>query len=285
MNYQARAHFGLPADPWAGRHISTSDALQARILVGAAAEAQAMVRIVGPRGAGKTKAVRHELGARGGLPVVEPLRLDREKLHLGDIQHAIVRDLSDERPHRSGEARSGQVRRILGTISGRRPVLLIDDAHVLHGATLKGLKRLCELGHRGTSSLIGVILIGQSDPAGQIPEVALRSDRAVFAGLTTHDAGSAVSAAAGAVIEPRAIDAIAESDRARNWLNLQTFVDECLAHAAAEGATSVTAEHVRAVLTPGAPAAAVPLPKGSADGALDSVLGRSQAKPARAAAA
>ena len=273
MNYQARAHFRLPADPWGTRHIPTSDALRARILVAAAAEAQAMVRIVGPRGAGKSHAVRHELGRRPGLKTVEPLRLDRERLHLGDIQHAIVRDLSDERPRRSGEARSGQVRRILGTIAGRKPVLLIDDAHVLHTATLKGLKRLRELSWRGASGLIGVVLIGQSDPAASTPEVSLRSDRFSFAGLTSADVRSATSAAVGDVVEAAAIAALADSERSRNWLNLQSLLDECLAMAATQGAAAVTIEHVRAVLSPRSSATSAPAAKVQADRAVDSVLG------------
>ncbi len=288
MNYQARAHFGLPADPWSGRHIATSDALRAKILVSAAADAQSMVRIVGPRGAGKSLTVRHQLESRPGLRVVEPLRLDRERLHLGDIQHAIVRDLSDERPRMSGEARSGQVQRILGTLAGRPPVLLIDDAHVLRVPTVKGLKRLRELGYRGRTALIGVVLVGQADPAASTPEVALRSDRFAFAGLTSDDVIKAVAAAVGAVVRHDAIRAIAESERARNWLDLQTLVDECLAHAAARDASaeSVTADDVRAVLSPDTPAATVPLPKGSADRAAGSVLGRRRSEqPATAAVA
>lgn len=274
MNFQARAHFRLPADPWGGRHIATSDAVRAHILIAAAADAQAMVRICGARGAGKSRAVRHELAKRPGLPVVEPLRLDRERLHLGDVQHAIVRDLSDEPPRRSGEARSGQVRRILGTVSGRAPVLVIDDAHVLHAATVRGLKRLRELGHRGAASLIGIVLIGQSDPAASIPEVALRSDRFWFAGLTGADVRKAVASAVGEVMETAAIEAIGESDRSRNWLNLQALVDECLVAAASAGAAKVSPAHVRAVLSPVAPAAAAPALRTSADSAVDSVLSR-----------
>ena len=277
VDYVARTHFGLPADPWAGKHHRTADVARAAILVNAAASAQGMVRIVGQRGMGKTHAVRQALAERASVRVVEPIRLDREKLHLGDIQAAIVRDLSDERPRLSGEARSGQVRRILGTAVSRPPVLLIDDAHALHHATLKGLKRLRELSYRGVSPLIGVILIGQADPARSTPEVALRSDRTVFAGLTGEDVRRAVAAAINRdreVVSAGALGAIEQSERARNWLDLQALIDACLARAASRGAPKVGAEHVAAALRPGARAArkAAP-PAPSADGAVNSVLG------------
>lgn len=277
MNYQARAHFNLPADPWGARHCETDDARRAALMVDAAVHAQAMVRIVAPRGGGKTHAVRRALAGRGALKVVEPIRLDRERLHLGDIQVAIVRDLSDEKPRLSGEARSGQVRRILGGHASRPPVLAIDDAHTLHRATLKGLKRLRELSWRGASPLIGIVLIGQTDPAGSTPEVALRSGAVKFAGLTGADVRRALGGALnfGGVerIEAAAIGAIEASERSRNWLDLQALVDECLAQAASRGAAKVTGAHVRAVLSPAPPARApAPLPKADPK-ALDKVLG------------
>lgn len=282
MNYQARAYFGLPADPWAGRHQKTSDARRAAIMVDAAVHAQGMVRVAGARGAGKSHAVRQALARAGSARVVEPMRLDRERLHLGDVQTAIVRDLSDERPRLSGEARTGQVRRILGAMAARPPVLLIDDAHTLHAATLKGLKRLRELSYRGASPLIGIVLVGQSDPAASVPEVALRSDLVQFAGLTSGDVRAAMNAG-GERIEAEAIGVIEASDRSRNWLDLQSLVDGCLAHAAARGAERVSAAHVRSVLSPGAEPAAVPRPKARRSGDVDKLLGTGSQRASAAA--
>lgn len=286
MKYQARAYFGLPADPWAGRHRQTPDAQRAQIMVDAAVHAQGFVRVVGARGAGKSHAVRRALARAGSAKVVEPMRLDRERLHLGDIQTAIVRDLSDERPRLSGEARTGQVRRILGAMAARPPVLLIDDAHTLHAATLKGLKRLRELSYRGVSPLIGIVLVGQTDPAASVPEVALRSDLAPFAGLTSGDVRASVAAAinaGGERIEAAAIGAIEASDRSLNWLNLQSLVDECLAHAAARGAERVTAAHVRSVLSPAAEPAAVPTAKAKRSGDVDKLLDTASQRASTAA--
>ena len=191
MDILTRAAWDLPADPWSGVDLRTADATRAELLVRAAYDAHAMVSLIGHRGCGKTHAVRRAIAP--GVKVVEPLRLDRERLHLGDIQAAIIRDLSDEPMRQSGEARSGQVRRLLGTAQPRT-VLFIDDAHCLHPATVRGLKRLRELSYHGRKSLIGVVLAGQRDVTANIPEVGLRSDRLTLAGLTAREAAEALSA-------------------------------------------------------------------------------------------
>ena len=249
-------YFGLPMDPWAGFKLNTADSVRAAQLVRAAAQVRAFVSIEGPRGAGKTRAVRMAL-AGAGARVVEPLRLQRERLHLGDIETAIVRDLSDEAPRRSGEARSGQVRRILRAAGSRSNVLLlIDDAHVLHHATLRGLKRLRELGGRDRHAAIGVVLVGQSDRTARVPEIGLRSDRMRFAGLTVPEAKQVLHHALNRhtdvdLIGGREIDALASSPRARNWLDLEALGDDCLAEAQARGLTRIDGACVGAILNPG----------------------------------
>ena len=255
MNILLRQHFGVEADPWRTDDLATADAVRARHLVRAAAGSKLLVSIAGRRGSGKTRAVRS--AARGlGVQLVEPLRLDREKLHLGDIQAALVRELSDEPLRRSGEARSGQTRRVLGTAATRGSVLLwIDDAHLLHHGTVRGLKRLRELTWRGEGPLLGTVLTGQTDRTAAIPEVGLRSDRMTFAGLTAGEAGEAIARALGALVDRSEASALAASDRARNWLDLGELVDDCLAEAVARGEDRVTRDCAAAVLGT-APAAA-----------------------------
>lgn len=270
MDILARHAFGLGADPWAVRNLRTADAARTELLVGAAAHAQAMVWIVGPRGSGKSHAVRRALDLVDAS-IVEPLRLDKERLHLGDIQAAIVRDLSnDERVRRSGEARSGQVRRLLG-LSPRRTVLVIEEAHVLHPSTIRGLKRLRELGwHARKAPLIGVVLVGQRDAAAHIPEVGLRSDRMTFAGLTAREAATAVTQAInaeGEVMTAEAVELLSRSGRARNWLDLQAAVDACLAQAHAAGLEQVDAATVRTALNQAEDSGAAPAAAGPADDA------------------
>ena len=97
-----RAHFKLPANPWEKLSLKTADLTRVQAMVRAAVETRELVSILGPRGSGKTRAVRRALGQHSGVRTVEPLRLTRERLHMGDIETAIVRDLSDETPRRSG---------------------------------------------------------------------------------------------------------------------------------------------------------------------------------------
>lgn len=252
MNVQLRRQFDLSPDPWRERDIRTADATRAGHLVRAAAGSQLLVSIAGERGAGKTRAVRGAIRS-AGCRVVEPLRLDRERLHLGDVQDAIVSQLSDERPRRSGEARSGQVRRILGTATGA-VLLWIDDAHLLHPSTFRGLKRLLELTWRGRGPLLGIALTGQVDRTAGIPEVGLRTNRMRMTGLSEAEARAAIDAGLDGLGEGTAPARLAKSDRARNWLDLGALLDDCLAAAAAARAERVTDEVVSAVLGAGRPA-------------------------------
>ena len=194
MRTLIRKRFGLPADPWAGFHLRTADAARTARMVEAAAEARLFISILGARGSGKTHAVRQALRGARDVHLVEPLRLSRERLHIGDIECALVRELgAHERPRRSGEARSHQVRRLLGQRARDRcTMLLIDDAHMLHHATLRSLKRLRELSWLGVSPLLGIVLVGQADRAGSVPEVGLRSDRLWLSGLMPEEAKTAL---------------------------------------------------------------------------------------------
>lgn len=249
MDTLTRKQFGVALDPYKGLMVRTADAARIEELVHAAVQHRTIVSIAGPRGSGKTRAAAMVL--KGGLrpAVVEPLRLDREKLHLGDIQSAIVRELSDERPRTSGEARSGQVRRVLRAASRHGPVALwIDDAHVLHPSTVRGLKRLTEFRGADGEGLLAVILTGQSDGTAGVPEVALRSDRMTCAGLTADEARAAIERALGELVAPAESAALAASPRARNWLDLAALVDECLQQAAARGEDRVTGASVAAAL-------------------------------------
>lgn len=252
-----RKRLGLAADPWAGFHLDTADAARTALLVEAAAEARLFVSVLGARGSGKTHAVRRALRSVPNVRVVEPLRLRRECLHIGDIECAIVRELApNDRPRRSGEARSVQVRRLLGQgARDDRVVLVIDDAHVLHHATLRALKRLRELAWLGVSPLLGVVLVGQADRAEAVAEVGLRSDRLWFGGLLAEDAAAAMERALNRrsgrkIVAPDAIVALAASPRARNWLDLAALIDQCLAEAAARGEDRITRAAALSVLHP-----------------------------------
>ena len=281
MKILTRQHFKLPADPWAGWTCATADQTRVADLIKAAVAGDLFVSIIGQRGSGKTQAARHALAACGdGARVVEPLRLTRDKLHMGDIETALIVSLADESPRRSGEARSRQVRRILGSVSRARKVaLFIDDAHVLHSQTLRALKRLRELSFAGRAPLLSVILAAQRDKTASIPEVGLRADALSMGGLAKVEVEEALRAA-GLLDGAMTTDAarlLAAAPAAGNWLDLRQLVDDCLFQAMAAGARQVDGVHVRAALraapaATAAPAAADPAADPAAGRALDNYL-------------
>ena len=253
-SFAIREHFGLALDPWGQlADIDTADGLRVGMMVRAATRGKAFVSILGRCGSGKTRSVWRALGAETAH-VVEPCRLDRERLHMGDIQAALVRELSDETPRQSGEARSHQVRRVLGTASRERSVVLvIDDAHLLHHQTLRGLKRLREMSWMGEAPLLGVVLMGQRDRTDGLDEVRLRSDRFWLGGLRPVEARQAIDAVLGGLIEPDAAQRLARSPAVRNWLELRRVVDDCLTEAASREQSTITADTVERVVGKEAP--------------------------------
>ena len=233
MRQLAYQHFRV--DPQARQKkldgYETGDYRRVCIAVAAAVAEGAMISIIGERGVGKTCALWRALRSNqvGPVEIIEPLRLDRERMHIGDIQTAIIEQLSQGREtvRHSSEARAGQTRRLLK--AGKRPVLVIDEAHLLHHATVRALKRLRELGSRGMpGGLLSIILVGQHDPTANIAEVALRTDTLHLAGLTTAERRRVVELILGPCADSDAREMIIQSDAAANWLELLRLIDDCL---------------------------------------------------------
>ncbi|MYH70803.1 MAG: AAA family ATPase [Gammaproteobacteria bacterium] len=242
MNLVARKQFGLAPGAWRTYHQQIADGAGVSTLVRAAIDARAIVAVTGERGSGKSVAVARSLAALDDVKVIAPVRLARDRLHVGDIEDAIIRALSDERPRRSGEARSQQVRRLLGHASGKHHVvLLIDDAHALHHSTLRALKRLMELTWMGRTPLLSIVLVCQHDVISAISELALRSDQRTMLGLSAAEVRAALGAVLGERIEAPAIERIARQPGARAWLDLQRLVDDLIVAALAVGERVITA--------------------------------------------
>ena len=262
MSLAARAALGLPADPWARARADTADERRVQEAV-AAALAGALVSVSGPRGAGKTSAARRALAGR---TAVQPLRLDRERLTLPDVLSAIVAQMSGESPRHSGEARAAQARRLL---AGRRAVVVVDDAHLLHGQTVRGLRRLRELPWSGEGPLCGVLLLGQRDRTAAVDEVALRSERIVLAGLAPSEASAGLRQAYGAVLSDAAREALAAAADGATWLDARAAAEAAVEAAAARGGRRVEIDDV-------APPAAVP-PAPPDDAAVAAAIARRRA--------
>ena len=104
--------------------------------------------------------------------IIQPYVLDAEDnerrgkpLRGGDIQEAIIAHLAPGQNIPS--TRQGKMRRVDTLLkqsaqSGRRNLLLIEEAHTLPIPTLRQLKRLQEL-EDGMSRIIGILLIGQPE--------------------------------------------------------------------------------------------------------------------------
>lgn len=260
--------------------LRTQDMRRIFAAVGAAVTERGMLSISAPRGSGKTFGAWRALDASGAV-VVEPIRLDRERLTMADVLTAIVRDLSDERPRHSAEARAGQARRLLR--GAANPVaLFIDDAHTLHHQTVRGLKRLRELGARGRrTGALAIVLAGQADAARNAPEVGLRTERLVLTGLARGEIVAALRHALRGDIEAAAL--IAEDPRAVNWLDLRELLRACRAAAEARGEDRITPAAVEAALRPASPAAPRPAPAELAD-ADERIARHLAARGARSAA-
>lgn len=277
-------NLGYTRDPLKGHLYDTGDMVRVRRILAMAVESRAMVSIVGPRGIGKSEAIKQALKKLGAtVSLVE--KLDKENLTIADIRTALILDLSNEQIKRGGEVSSRQLRRIIGeaaTTKRQKIVVVIEEAQRLHPNTLRSLKSLREIEFAGESELFTIVLVAQSDPMNRagVSEVRLRSDCVRMQGLSPDEAAGYVRAAIGKHFDAEAIEALAELPPARNYLELQALCVELLSIAMAAGRERVTLADVQAA---GASSPA-PLPKGAprktgaapvtAGDALKNVLGR-----------
>lgn len=241
--FEVLAHMGYSRDPFRAVKMETADGLRVGRLLQMAVSGGAMVSIVGERGIGKSVSVDAAL-KRIKAETVMVQTSDKKRLSIGDIEQAMILDLSDEIPKRTKEVRIRQLRRILGEASAKRPVVvLLEEAHRMHPSTLRALKTLRELEWMGRRELFSAVLVGQSDPMGRsgVSEVRLRSDCVRMAGLTREEAREYVNRAAGKSFSPAALDALAGAG-ITNFLDLQAAAVRAMASAMAAGRRQVEAE-------------------------------------------
>jgi type II secretory pathway predicted ATPase ExeA len=178
---QARAHFGLRADPFRDDVESAEDVFLShghRLALEAmndALRSHRMVAVVGESGAGKS-VIRGLFRDRNRDPnracIIEPQVLDAEDtekrgkpLRGRDIQEAICHRMArGQSMPSSRQALQNRVEELLAqsVAANRRNLLLIEEAHTLPIPTLRQLKRLQEIGG-GLRRLTGVLLVGQPE--------------------------------------------------------------------------------------------------------------------------
>jgi type II secretory pathway predicted ATPase ExeA len=238
-------YFGFRRDPFRACDFETADRARIRRIVAMAVADNAMVCVVGVRGMGKTRAVVDACRRHGLTPVVIDFP-DQARLLIGDIERTLVRELSDETPRRSKDARKPQLRRILGEAARQRKVVVvIEEAHRVHGMTLRALKTLRTLDWMGQQELFAAILIGQSDPLARagVSEVRLRADSVRMQGLARVEAADYIGAVLGTEICPaETVREITRTGETGNFLELQRRLLELMGRAMAEGRRQVLPE-------------------------------------------
>lgn len=189
INRDARAHFRIPRDPFTDEMTQDADVYLSddiryvRAAMRQTAKHGGMLAVIGESGSGKST-LRHDLIDwininHEPITVIEPYVLGLEdnevkgkSLKSMDISSAIISSINPQaKPRRSAEARARQMHELLknSALSGRKHLLIIEEAHGLPIPTLKHLKRFYEL-QEGFKKLLSIILIGQTELQTKLSE-------------------------------------------------------------------------------------------------------------------
>lgn len=247
--YEILMHFGFAKDPFSTDY-DTADQVRVRKLCSMAVNSGGVLAVVGERGIGKTVSVNRAL-ASISAKIVRVQTADKPRVSIGDIETAMILDLSDETPRRSKELRVRQLRRILGETTGKHSVcIVLEEAHRMHGSTLRALKTLRELEFAGRTNMFSVIMPGQSNPLEKagVSELRLRSDAVYMTGLSTAEILGYLGATVGSILESGVPELIAQRQESRNFLDLQKTVLSGMFAAMTAGRKAVSAGDVGAVV-------------------------------------
>ena len=178
----ARKAFGLPRSPFVDDVLSMDDVYQsasgryARAALMDAARNHGFVALVGESGAGKTTLIEYMeqrlIDEGADVAIIRPYVLGMEAsdtrgktLRATHIAEAIAYALDPQLKIKSSpQARFEQLHQLLraSARTGRRHLLVIDEAHCMPTATLKHLKRFLEL-KDGLRRVMGVVLVAQPE--------------------------------------------------------------------------------------------------------------------------
>ncbi|MDA8106183.1 MAG: AAA family ATPase [Nitrospiraceae bacterium] len=218
--------YGYRRIPFETTYIETADSLKISRLIGMAVNSKRTISVVGPRGVGKTWAIEAALKGKD-FHRVHIENDDKEAVRVPHIQQAFFATLSHEAAKRNGEIRSRQLTRIIGEAARTQPVvLMIEEAHRLHGQTLRSLKTMLEKEWMGNRALFVPVLIAQYDPMSRpdVAEMRLRSDVVTMHGLSSDEAARYIKEIVGKHFETDAIEAASRIEQARNYLELQGVI-------------------------------------------------------------
>lgn len=189
ITVEARRKFKIPRDPFTDEMQSDADVFLSddirfvRATIRQTAKHGGMLAVIGESGAGKST-LRHDLIEwinvnKEPITVIEPYVLGLEDndakgkaLKSIDIAAAVIQTIDpNAKPKRGSEARARQMHDMLraSAQTGRKHVLVIEEAHGLPIPTLKHLKRFFEL-HEGFKKLLAIVLIGQTELEWKLSE-------------------------------------------------------------------------------------------------------------------
>lgn len=122
--------------------------------------------LIGAVGTGKTWAVNAAVESlKKEYRVIQIECLQMETLSMSAIQDVLISQLG-EKPLRFGPAKAVQLKRLLGEetgVRGRKVLLVIDEAHVLPIAVLRGLKRLRDMVFAAREGILSILLVAQPE--------------------------------------------------------------------------------------------------------------------------
>ena len=157
--------------------IKTTNFLKAQKVIHEAVANNAIAAIIGPIGSGKTFINRKVVGEyqeqESKYCVVDISPVTDNAKNITQIMSQMIEDIAGESPRRDTEARRRQLRRILGD-SHRKIILSIDEAQDLHVSTLRGLKKLHELGFGTRDKLYSILLFGKPNLKDKLYNEELR---------------------------------------------------------------------------------------------------------------
>jgi type II secretory pathway predicted ATPase ExeA len=237
------AEFGFSRDPFKSIVMETADSLRIKRLLKMAIESRSMVSVVATWGQGKTTSI--DLAFKGiDASLVRLITPDKERVVVSDIEKALILGLSNESCKRTKEVRARQIRRIIGEAQREKPIILIlEEAHRMHGQTLRALKTFREMEWRGQCPLFTVVMIGQFDPMRSkrgVDEVRLRTDTVTMKGITQSEVKEYITSTVGKHFDADAVEAISRLAEARNFLTLQEMLIELMGKALSYGRKHVT---------------------------------------------
>jgi len=181
INSETLRHFRIFRNPFIGDVQSKKDVYlsqEHRYVKEAmldAAHNGGFVAVIGEVGSGKTiirELVFEQLQRDDRVIIIFPQSFDKKRLTAYHIAEAIIRDISaDGRSPSSQEKQAARVRQLLleRYKTGRRFVLVLEEAHDLMIHTLKYLKRFLEI-KDGLSPVMGIILIAQPELEQRLDE-------------------------------------------------------------------------------------------------------------------